>query len=82
MTRKEKAKDLWDKFKVYDWDEEIGHMLNESATSDLAEAAVDEIVSELKEWGAPYLFEESTQNNWAEERMRYWEDVKAEIKKL
>lgn len=31
----------------------------------------DAIIEELKEWGAPYLFEESSMNSWAEKRMKY-----------
>lgn len=49
----------------------------------LATLMVDNIVSELsKEWGAPYLFEETTQNDWAEKRMEFWSDVKTEIESL
>lgn len=41
---------------------------------------VCEILKELKEWGAPNIFEESTQNEWAIKRIKFWEDVKNELK--
>lgn len=34
------------------------------------------ILEELEEWGAPYLFEESTMNDWAEKRIKYITETK------
>lgn len=48
----------------------------------LAAMMVDNIVSELKRWGAPYLSEDSVSNDWSEKRMQFWLDVKTEIEAL
>ena len=55
----------------------------ELCAKQLATLMVDNIVSELsKEWGCPYVYEESSANDWAEKRMQFWSDVKAEIESL
>ena len=88
---KEKAKELFDKcyYKIEDataglFEEDVDYITaRRLSAKQCALIAVDEIISELsKEWGAPYLFEEATQNDWGAKRMKFWEEVRAEIESL
>lgn len=46
----------------------------------LAQIQVVNIVNELTRWGAPYLFEDSKDNDWANNRLyNYWVDVSLNI---
>jgi len=77
MNAKEKAAELLYK---YEWE-----LMDErkSLHVKLAIIAVDEILNELAKWGAPYLFEDSVSNDWAEHRYnKYWLEVKAELEAL
>ena len=85
MNAKEKAQELVLDC-LYRICNDNGMSQNESTefcAKDIAKLMVDNIISELsKEWDAPYLFEETTQNNWGEKRMQFWNDVKSEIEAL
>jgi hypothetical protein len=76
MTPKEKAQELYNKYEfVY-----IQNYTSKHEVKQCVLIAIDEIIEELKQWGAPMIFEESSENSWAEKRMnRYWEDVKKEL---
>lgn len=85
MTPKEKAAELVAKFLEH---AEI-RLNDDSVFSKLPEAkqcafiVVNEILSELKIWGAPFLFEETSANDWANSRLNtYWQQVKTEIEAL
>lgn len=51
--------------------------LNEA--KQIAMFKVVDVVNELKKWGAPYLFEDAKDNDWANERLKYWDKVTQEI---
>lgn len=77
MTPKEKAKELYNKYEDSISGVE-GSYWFESAKK-CALVAVDEMLNELSIWGAPYLFETSVGNDWAEKRILYLIEVKKEI---
>lgn len=76
MIPKEKAKELYDVFQQYRWDEEDGYMPCDIETKKMANKAVDKIIEELSNWfGGEY-------NEWDKQRFMYWKEVKQEIEKL
>lgn len=77
MTAKYKARQL-----VENMSPNTTFGLNQESSKELAVLFVSGILDELNEWGAPYLFEEATQNDWAEDRLSFWNEVKSEIEKL
>jgi len=77
MTAKEKARQL-----VENMSPNTAFGLNQESSKALAVIFVNGILDELNEWGAPYLFEDATQNDWAENRISFWNEVKRQIKMI
>lgn len=77
MTAKEKAIQL-----VENMSPNTTFGLNQESSKALAVLFVSGILDELNEWGAPYLFEDAPQNDWAEDRISFWNEVKRQIKML
>lgn len=77
MPAKEKARQL-----VENMSPNTTFGLNQESSKALAVLFVNGILDELNEWGAPYLFEDSLLNDWAEYRLSFWNEVKSEIEKL
>jgi len=79
ITPEQQADKLIKSFTEYahaDWNEQKGFdSLNHNAIK-CAIACVDEIIDELKEWGAPFLFEDAQSNDWGIKRSTYWQQVK------
>lgn len=69
MTPKEKAKEFYDKFHVYDWDEEMGYIPSDLETKAMCYKVIEEIENQSKNWGAVPA-------------KTYWDKVKQEIRKL
>lgn len=47
-----------------------------------AVSVVTAILAELREWGAPFLFDSATDNDWAVKRIEFWQEVVEEINKI
>lgn len=83
MTPNEKAEELIEKYIQYS-QLEIGYQGFTSRIQSAKNCALNEvnaIIEELNGWGAPFVFEESSMNDWGIDRMMFWNNVKDELNK-
>ena len=64
MTPKEKAKELYDKFQQYDWDEKYGFTPDKKGTKIYVNKIIDEIELQSTNWGVVSV-------------TKYWIDVRS-----
>jgi len=72
-TPKEKAIELFDRFKVEAFSEIKGWYIETEASKDMAKLVVDEIIEEVRDY---------CDTNFHQERMIFWQEVRFEIEKL
>lgn len=83
QTPNEKAEELIEKYIEYS-QLEIFYQGFTSAIKSAKKCALNEvnaIIEELNEWGAQFIFEESSMNDWGRDRMMFWNNVKDELNK-
>ena len=79
MTPREKARDLYDKFSIHDFNEIRGWFLNEKETKEAAILCVSEI---LNSFNAFMDSRKEFRHELEIDVERYWQEVKKEIELL
>lgn len=70
MKELDKAKELYNKFMVYEWSNENGNVLDKETTKEHALLCCDEILNAI--------YDNGTSSNY----YKYWQEVKLEVEKL
>jgi hypothetical protein len=69
MSEKAKAIEMYDKFHVYEWDENEGYQTSDKETKKMVNNIIDEIELQARNWGVSSV-------------KLYWQKVRAELNAL